>query len=122
MAEIRHHKSQATLFQQEADAAQRQAQLARDDYGRLRAEYRRRHRDSKPEWAIDMIFKDLSVAKECVSDDNWYSRQAVEKYNAARSHWESASSRTEELVRFVQHRVEQAQARVVPEQRRYSGE
>lgn len=63
--------------------ATKQAQAARDDFGRLREEYRARWFGRKPEWAVDIMFKGLAVAQECMTDDAWWSRQATEQAAAA---------------------------------------
>lgn len=93
------------MLERQARQAQESAQRARDDFARLRDEYRRRHGGRKPEWAIDYMFKDLSVARDCISDDAWFSRQSTEKYTAAAFHWERAVKLNGELVAFLKGRT-----------------
>lgn len=119
--EIREHKHRAQELSRSADLDQRAAQRARDDYARLRNEYRLRHGATKPQWAIDILFKGLAVAQECITDDGWYSRQATEKYTAATFHYTRASELSEELIGFLKRRTaETLAARPVPRPREAS--
>ena len=102
---IRRHKIEAWTLELQADADQRQAQMARSDFGRLRQEYRDRH-STKPQWAADFIFKRLAIAQECVTDDGWFSRQAQEKYQGATEHLEQAQTLLAELALFLVRRGE----------------
>lgn len=110
-AEVAELKEHALTLERSGRMDQKAAQRARDDYGRLRAEYRLRHR-RKPEWAVDMIFKDLAVAKECVSDDQWYSRQAVEKFSGSQALLQRATVLTAEMTMFLRRRTEETLARI----------
>lgn len=106
VAEIREHKRKATKLSLLGEKDQRTAQRARDDFARLRQEYRDRHY-KQPQWAVDIKFMGLAVAKDCISDDQWYSRQATEKYTAATFHWEKATDLGAELHRFLRRRTDE---------------
>ena len=106
VSEIREHKRKATVLTRQAEKDQRTAQRARDDFVRLRGEYRLRHAGRKPQWAIDMTFMGLAVAQDCIGDDQWYSRQATEKYTAAGVHLSQATELGTALHRFLKRRTD----------------
>lgn len=119
-AEAQEHKVKATNLERQGRHDQKLAQLARDDYGRLRQQYRDKHHD-KPQWAVDITFKSLAVAQDCMTDDNWYSRQATEKYTAALAHYRHTSMIVGELAAFVAGKRDEALAqRPVPHPREAS--
>lgn len=121
VSEIREHKAKAATLSWLGEKDQRTAQRARDDFVRLRAEYRLRHGHHKPQWAIDMMFMGLGVAQDCISDDQWFSRQATEKYTAATFHFEQATGLGMELHRFLKRRTDALLAqRPVPRPREES--
>ena len=110
VAEIQSHKIDAWKLERQADADQRQAQLARSDFGRLRQEYRDRHH-RKPQWVADFTFKRLGIAQECVTDDGWFSRQAQEKYAGATEHYQAVQVLQQELSQFLRQRTAETLAR-----------
>lgn len=116
VAEIRRYKRLAKALEAEGNTAQAKAEEARGSYRRLKVEYRGRWAGKRPEWATDAIFVTLPVAKDCIDDDQFYSRQAVEKYTAAQSFWARAAQLTTEMIDFSQRRKERLLAQV-PQQR-----
>lgn len=116
VAEIRRYKRLAKALEAEGNTAQAKAEEARGSYRRLKQEYRARWAGKRPEWATDAIFVTLPVAKDCVDDDQFHSRQATEKYTAAQSFWARTAQLTTELINFQQRRKAQLLA-AVPQQR-----
>ena len=88
VARIEREKAEAISLSRDALMHQFLADRARKDYGELLAEYRARWEDRLPQWAVGIRFRDLSVAKECISDDGWYSRQATECAAVAGLHYQ----------------------------------
>jgi hypothetical protein len=115
-AEIRRYKRLARALEAEGNTAQARAQEARESYVRLRQEYRDRWAGKRPEWATDAIYVTLPVAKDCIDDDQFYSRQAMEKYAGAQTFWARAAQLTTEMIEFQQRRKERLLAQV-PQQR-----
>lgn len=107
-------KREANMLHREAIQAQVLAETARTDFGRLRQEYRARHH-RKPQWAVDIMFQGLAVARDCMTDDAWYSRQASEKFAGANAAYKRAVMLMDELEQFLQHR-----RRPIPHQREAS--
>lgn len=116
VSEIRRCKRLARTLEAEGNTAQAKAQEARDSYFRLRDEYRLRWYGRKPQWAVDAVYATLTVAKDCLDEEEFYSREAVEKYTAAQSFWLRTQQATSELINFQQRRKEQFLA-AVPSQR-----
>lgn len=116
VAEIRRYKRLAKALEAEGNTAQAKAEEARGSYFRLKREYRDRWAGKRPEWATDAIYVTLPVAKDCIDDDQFYSRQATEKYAAARSFWARTAQLTTELIDFQQRRKERLLASM-PQQR-----
>lgn len=117
VAEIRREKRLAQALSREADTNHAMAHRARTDYARLRSEYRQRWSGKRPQWATDAVFSTLAVAKDCIDDDQFNSRQATERYAAAQGHYQRATELSTELLLFLRRRKEEALRRV-PQQRR----
>lgn len=101
---IRRSRLRAEGFTAEALRFQRLAEQARADYTRMRQEYADRH-PLMPGWIQDMRYAGFAVVKECISDDQWYSRQAQENQGAANMEYARQVRLLEEMRGFLQART-----------------
>lgn len=100
---VRNSRLRAELFTAKALEFQRLAEQARDDYARMRREYTERNPDM-PRWVQDARFKVFTVVQDCVTDDEWYSRQARENSGAANMEYARQVRLLEELAAFLRAR------------------
>lgn len=121
VARIERASAEAKTYLRDAQVAQYLAQHAREDFGRLRREYRERWNDRLPQWAVDIRFKGLAVAQECMTDDGWYSRQAQELSATANASYQEVVRLMGLLETFLRERKERALAEArAPRQREAS--
>jgi len=82
--------------------AQQEAEQARADYYRLRAENRERYAvRGKEQWVADAAFSGYQVTKDCIDTEQMCSRWATERLTAARTDYQQVNRLMDEMTNFL---------------------